>query len=110
METVFSLENLEALIASEKGLVVYFSNEMCSVCRVLKPKVAALLEDQFPGVQLLYVDIDKSPLLAGQHRVFTIPTPVLFFDGREQHRFSRNISLQQLEEALERPYRMLFSD
>jgi thioredoxin-like negative regulator of GroEL len=110
METVFSLESLETLVAGEKGLVVYFSNEMCSVCRVLKPKVAAMLKDQFPGVTLRYVDIDKSPMLAGQHRVFTIPTLVIFFDGKEQHRFSRNISLQQLEEALEKPYRMLFSE
>jgi len=102
MTGVYTLESLNKLIAEEHGLLLYFSSDICSVCRVLKPKVSEMLAEQFPQMESRYVDIDKSPLLSGQHMVFTIPTILIFFQGREQARFSRNISLHQLEEAIEK--------
>ena len=108
MEGIYTAADLEELIAGEKGVLLYFSNHMCSVCRVLKPKVLELLQEKFPLMAARYIDIDKSPVLSGQHRVFTIPTILLFFDGKENQRFSRNISLGQLEEAISRPYSLLF--
>ena len=57
-----------------------------------------------------YVDTEKSPVIPGQFRVFTIPTILIFFEGREQVRYSRNISMHQLEDALSRPYNLLFED
>ncbi len=91
-------------------LLLYFSNDMCSVCRVLKPKVEELLFAAFPEMEARYIDIDKSPLLSGQYRVFTIPTILIYFDGREQARLSRNISIHQLTEIIERPYTLLFGE
>lgn len=110
MESVYQQETLALRIQQEEGLLVYFSTESCSVCKVLKPKVWELLQHRFPRMAACYVDTDKSPLIAGQHRVFTIPTILLFFGGREHYRFSRNIGIYQLEEAIERPYRLVFED
>ena len=110
MEGIFNLEVLAEKIRDKKGLLVYFSTESCSVCKVLKPKVAELLQDSFPLMESCYVDTDKSPLISGQHRVFSIPTILLFFQGREQKRFIRNIGLNQLEEAIEKPYHLVFSE
>ena len=108
MEGIYKLDALQSLISEKPGVLLYFSNDMCSVCRVLKPKVEDLLADQFPGIEARYIDIDKSPVLSGQYRVFTIPTILVYFDGREQARLSRNISLHQLTEIIERPYELLF--
>jgi thioredoxin-like negative regulator of GroEL len=102
------MEALQARIHTEKGILLYFSSESCSVCKVLKPKVAELLKDQFPLMQSLYVDTEKSPVIAGQFKVFTIPTILIFFEGKEQARFSRNLSMHQLEAAIERPYPLIF--
>jgi len=110
MNGIYTLESLEELLTDMRGVLLYFSNDMCSVCRVLKPKVAELLSELFPEIEARYIDIDKSPLLSGQHRVFTIPTILIFFEGKEQTRFSRNISLHQLSEAIERPYSMIFGE
>jgi len=55
-----------------------------------------------------YVDIEKSPVISGQFSVFTIPTILIYFDGKEQARFSRNISMHQLEESISRPYQLVF--
>lgn len=110
MEGIYNLELLAEKIRDEKGLLVYFSTDSCSVCKVLKPKVSELLRDHFPLMASFYVDTDKSPVISGQHRVFTIPAILLFFEGREHLRFSRNISLNQLEEAIGKPYGPVFED
>jgi thioredoxin 1 len=107
---IYNLEALQELMSEKRGLVLYFSNDMCSVCRVLKPKVEDLLADQFPEMELRYIDTDKSPLLSGQYSVFTIPTILIFFDGKEQARLSRNISLHQLTETIARPYSLIFGE
>jgi thioredoxin-like negative regulator of GroEL len=108
MEGVYNLQELQEIIAQEKGVLLYFSSDSCSVCKVLKPKVSELLQLHFTGMQVRYVNTELSPLISGQFRVFTIPTILIFFEGKEQARFSRNISLHQLEEALSRPYSLVF--
>ncbi len=104
MEGIYNIQELQDKIAREKALVLYFSSDSCSVCKVLKPKVEELLRDKFPLILARYVDIEKSPVISGQFRVFTIPTILIFFEGKEQVRYSRNISMHQLEAAIERPY------
>jgi thioredoxin 1 len=110
MESIQSLENLEAELAGEGALLVYFSSETCSVCKVLKPKVAEFVKENYPHLRTAYVDTQLSPLLAGQYRIFAIPTILLFFEGKEHVRFSRNISLHQLDHAISRPYSLIFGD
>lgn len=110
METIDTPERLRKLTEDADGALLYFSNDACNVCKVLKPKVIDLLQDTFPRMEIGYVDTEKSPELSGQHRVFTIPTLLIFFQGKEQHRFSRNISLHQLEAAIERPYGLIFEE
>ncbi len=110
MEGLYNLETLRELISEKPGVLLYFSNDMCSVCRVLKPKVEDLLSSEFPEMEVRYIDTDKSPVISGQYRVFTIPTILIFFDGKEQARLSRNISLHQLTESIERPYELIFGE
>ncbi len=45
MKGIYTLESLEELRTEKPGLLLYFSNDMCSVCKVLKPKVTDLLAD-----------------------------------------------------------------
>jgi len=110
MEPAYNLDILQEKIAAEKGVLLYFSNDTCSVCKVLRPKVAELLQDQFPLMASHIVDTEKSPVISGQFRVFTIPTILIFFEGREQVRYSRNISIHQLEDTISRPYSLLFEN
>jgi thioredoxin 1 len=108
MKPIYTPEEFKAAIASHPMVVVYFSSEACSVCKTLKPKVVELLNDKFPGVVLYYVDIEKSPVISGQSRVFSIPTIDIHVEGREHARFSRNLMLFEFERALGKPYEMLF--
>lgn len=99
---------LKAFIEDNQAAVLYFSGDDCNVCSVLLPKVEAVLEQEFPRVALAEINCSLSPELAAQEGVFTVPTIILYFDGREAHRFSRNISLGQLRDTMARPYQLLF--
>ncbi len=107
--TVETIEQLEELKQKEDAVLVYFSHEKCNVCKVLKPKVAQMLEQKFPKVKMVYADTVNSPEIAGQNSVFAVPTIVTFMGGREYIRKSRNIGIRELEEAIERPYGMMFN-
>ncbi len=101
--------NLDNLISSNEAIAVYFSTEYCNVCKVLKPKVKELLENDFPNIKFVYVDIEKQKEVSGKYSIFTVPTLVFFFNGKESFRKSRNFSLAELYQAIERPYSFLFS-
>lgn len=92
----------------EKALLAYFSTDDCNVCKVLKPKVAELIKGEFPNIKLVYIKSDKLPEAAAQNSVFAAPTILVFFEGREYIRKSRNIGINELRHEIERPYLMVF--
>ena len=106
---LISVEELEGLIIKNDAAAIYFSTEYCNVCKVLKPKVKEFLEEEFPKINFLYVDIEQNKEIAGRFSVFAVPTLVFFFGGKEAFRKSRNFSLAELYDSIERPYSMLFS-
>ncbi len=107
---VLSFDEFLKFKESEPALLGYFSTETCNVCRVLKPKVAELIENEFPKIKLVYVKSDVFPEIAAQNRVFAAPTILVFFEGREYIRKSRNIGIGELYQEIQRPYSMIFED
>ncbi len=108
IEELKTQEDFEKMVKENDACLFYFSHDNCNVCKVLKPKVHELLERQFPRMKMYYVNTLKTPSIAGQNAVFTVPTLTIYFDGREYIRKSRNIALAELEDEIERPYSMAF--
>lgn len=110
MTTIFNLQELQTLIQNNTMTVVYFSNDSCNVCKVLKPKIQEILASRYTKVELIYIDTEKSPVISGQYRVFTIPTIDIYIEGKEHARFSRNVTLFDFEKAISKPYEILFGE
>lgn len=107
---VGSLAELQALIAAQPAVFVYFSIPECGVCQALRPKVAELLARDFPRLSGVFVDCTVLPDAAGQYQVFTVPTMIGFFEGREWKRWGRNVGLEEIRSGLGRPYGLLFAE
>jgi len=105
-----TFEEFTKLKETEPALLGYFSTEACNVCKVLKPKVAELVKAEFPKIKMAYVKSDILPEVAAQHQVFAAPTILVFLDGREYIRKSRNIGISELHREIERPYSMMFEE
>lgn len=102
------LDEIEEVIEKQPALLFYFSAPHCNVCKVLKPKLAEMISRNFPEIKLYYVNIKDAPIVSGQFRIFSIPTILIYFEGKEYIRKSRNIGIHELEEELRRPYTILF--
>jgi len=108
MESIHSITEFDLILAENDAVLAYFSTEACSVCRVLKPKVIDMVSESFPKMKMIFVESDKLPELAAQNRVFTAPTVVVFFVGRETIRKSRAFGVDELRSEIQRPYSLLF--
>ncbi|HRP02857.1 MAG TPA: thioredoxin family protein [Candidatus Kapabacteria bacterium] len=109
MISIPSIELFNKAINEDKAVLFYFSNDACSVCKVLKPKVERLIQEQFPAVKLYYIDTNITPEISAQYGIFSIPTVLLFFAGKETYRLSRNFGINELSDIISRPYSLLFT-
>lgn len=82
--------------------LLYFSGEHCSVCKALKPKLLPQIEDLYPKVNIKVIDVVKEQEFAAQHLVFTLPVALILVDDKEQYRFVRSFSVQEVLDKLER--------
>ena len=96
-----TLEEFSKEIKSTGITVCYFSHDECSVCKVLRPKIEEIVQNT-PSAQFLYINTLENPQISGQNMVFAVPAIIVFFDGREAKRYSRNISLTEFKMFLER--------
>ncbi len=102
-----TLKEFESFISENRAALFYFSTPDCNVCKVLKPKVEELLTKQFPLIKFVYVNTLNAKELAAQKNIFTVPTILFFFEGKEYLRKSRFVNLDELENELSRYYRFL---
>lgn len=106
---ISSKDEFNKIISGEASVAAYFSAEHCNVCKVLKPRLKEFLNEEFPKISFVYIDIEKEKELAAEYSIFAVPTIIFFFEGKEAIRKSRNFGFSELELALERPYKMMFS-
>ncbi len=102
------LIKVQDTVLREPGVILYFYNDDCPPCFSLRPKVQTLMERTFPRMRLVWVNSKASPAIPAAYGVFANPTILVFFDGKEFRRFSKYVSVTELEEAIERYYRMVF--
>lgn len=108
MKTIQTISEFDQVLSERDAVLAYFSTETCSVCHVLKPKVIEMVSETFPKMKMVFVESDKLQELAAQNRVFTAPTVVVFFAGRETIRKSRAFGVDELRSEIERPYSLMF--
>lgn len=109
MQTIQSLEEFILAVENNLAVLAYFSTDTCSVCHVLKPKVEQMIARDFPQIKLLFIPSDQLPGVAAQNSIFTAPTVLVFFEGKESIRKSRSFGIDELKAEILRPYSVIFS-
>ena len=107
MKPVNSLEHFEEIVKKD-AVLFYFSYDGCNVCKVLKPKVINLIKNNFPKIEMFYIDTEKQPDIAAQNSVFTNPVILIYFDGKEFYRKARFIGIDELGGIVAKPYSLFF--
>jgi len=102
-----TLDTINQTLNSNDAVMLYFSAPTCNVCHALKPKLVEAITDQFPTFVIESIDISQTPEIASHFSVFTIPTVLVFFQGREFLRKSRHMSVGEVIDSIERPYNLM---
>ncbi len=77
-ETSFEAE----VVQSDRPVLVDFSATWCGPCKKLEPVVHEIANDYEGRLKVVKVDIDKAPGIAAKFAVMSVPTLVLFRDGK----------------------------
>ena len=102
------IKDIQTLITDKTAVLLYFYNDSCAPCKVLRPKVMELIESDFPKIEFQLINAEKYPMTTAEYSVFSSPTILVFFEGKEYIRESKNISISELHDKIERYYKMIF--
>jgi thioredoxin 1 len=108
IESPINFDSFLEYTKANKAICFYLSTPECNVCKVLKPKVIEMIESDFKEINFCYVDLNQAKEISGQLSVFSVPTILVYFEGKETIRVSRNVHLEELHEQIERYYKMIF--
>lgn len=78
-----SAQNFEEMVLqASEPVVVDFHAPWCGYCRRLSPAVDRIQKQYDGKVRIVKIDIDEEPKLADQYKIDTIPTLMLFRQGK----------------------------
>jgi len=90
------------VMRSGKPVLVDFCGDWCTPCRVVAPIVDQLAADYAERIGVYKVDVDASPDRASRFGVRSIPTFVIFKEGRPVDSLFGVVTLGQLDGLLAR--------
>src|SRR5262245_64909248 len=89
------------VLMSELPVLVEFGATWCGPCKVVEPELQALAQEYAGRAKVLTVDIDQSPYLARQLGIQSVPTFLVFHQGRPVTGKAGAMKRAQLAELLE---------
>jgi len=69
-------------------VLVDFWSAGCGPCRMMAPALAQAAAQLAPGVRTAKLQIDNNTAIAGRYSVFSVPTLIVFKNGREAARIT----------------------
>lgn len=84
------------LINSETPVLVDFFATWCGPCKMLMPVLKEVKDNMGERITILKIDVDKNQELAAQFQVRSVPTMVLFQNGKQIWRQSGMLTKEEI--------------
>lgn len=95
------MEKFNELIQSAKPVLVDFYAEWCGPCQMMKPRLLDVAERLGNEAKIVQIDIDKEKALAERFHIQSVPTLIIFKNGKQLWRQSGIISSHALAKLLQ---------
>lgn len=83
MVNVFNEENFENEVIKSKGIVIVdFYADWCGPCKMMSPIIDEISEENIENLKVGKVNVDDNQELAIKYNVMSIPTIMIFKDGK----------------------------
>jgi len=85
-------DEFQAEVIDYKGVVlVDFYADWCGPCKMMSPIITELAHES-PELKVVKINVDQNQELATQYSIFSIPTFIIFKDGKVVHQLVGGMS------------------
>lgn len=92
--------NFEETLSKNKVAFVDFWASWCGPCRALAPTIEEIAKEYNGKALIGKLNVDENPITAEKFQVFSIPTMILFKDGKEAERLVGLCQKSRISEIL----------
>ena len=92
--------NFEETLKKNKVVFVDFWANWCGPCRALAPTIVEVAKEYNGKALIGKLDVDENPATAEQFQVFSIPTMIIFKEGKEMERLVGLCAKSRIVDAL----------
>ena len=97
MELKFETNNFEQeVLKSEKPVLVDFYADWCGPCQMMGPVIEEISEELDGKAKVGKINVDENPDVAVEYNVMSIPTLIIFKNGKEVKRYVGVTSKEEL--------------
>lgn len=82
--TVTEASFTDVVLAADKPVLVDFWAEWCGPCRKLAPIIDQVADEMGDRAVVAKIDLDAERGLGAEYRIMSIPTLLIFKDGKKQ--------------------------
>lgn len=72
----------QEVLKSDKPVLLEFGAVWCQPCRILEPLLEQLAGEWGDSVKVVKLDVDQAPQITIDYQVLSVPTMMLFKDGK----------------------------
>lgn len=74
--------NFNSIISGEIPVLIDFYADWCGPCKSYSPIIAQLKNEMGDQIKVIKIDVDKNQALSNKYGIRSIPTTMLFRDGK----------------------------